>query len=657
MLRLRIRGTPESGRSTPSAQISSSRVGSSSKNNAIKLGSALKRASAWVSKRLRRAPAHPTPTNDHNVVANLPVELLHVIFLLLADPGFTSNSVFEAIQGRPNWISITYVCQRWRVVALDCQTLWSTITPSLSPKWMSVLFERSSHAPARVSLRVGPSNPAPRKRRLLGKRRRRVTNSSTLSDEALGTMFSGTSHARNLHTLQLSGNTRDMVRALGVFKKPAPLVSLCFETWDGYDYDFDEGWEDIAWFAPSFDLPEDFLGGSAPKLRHLHCSSSLHINFPSWMTGSISELTLSKHVRPDRLFTTLRQMPQLEKLELSSTDRYSYPIAPPALPVNLDNLKLFVLENSCLELASALLSCLVLPPSARRHFKLDLGSYTYEDDVWERLTTVLQATSSGISHPPHGARFRREPGLVAMDVWSKSSSGHGPPPWPPQDEQFSLQVRSEDNSCLYCLHTTYSESNFHRLQELCSAIGGSTVEELFAEYGIGENSTRRPAIPYRCWNTLFSELRNVKTLHFGDGAAELLIGASGGALSSLTEKLCDFPNLQKVTVDKGSFSTRTLWNWIHLVHVPPAGMELSEVRELVLTLLSEMHWKPTEIDFAEDVTGSLLKFLLYWKSRGVVVYDVSLVRADWDEPEGVELLQMLLHMLDPDWDATIFDVN
>jgi len=55
----------------------------------------------------------------------------------------------------------------------------------------------------------------------------------------------------------------------------------------------------------------------------------------------------------------------------------------------------------------------------------------------------------------------------------------------------------------------------------------------------------------------------------------------------------------------------------------------------------------------EDVTEGLLLFLLYFRPVVVHMFEVSLVKSSWDNPGGLEILQRLLHMLDPDWDVIL----
>jgi hypothetical protein len=159
---------------------------------------------------------------------------------------------------------------------------------------------------------------------------------------------------------------------------------------------------------------------------------------------------------------------------------------------------------------------------------------------------------------------------------------------------FSLVIYCIDRNCLYSLHTSYSVSFFHRLQELCVSLAGLSVQEHFVEYGTEPDSCRRPSFSHRCWRTLFAGLSSLKTLGFGDGAAELLVGAlHGGAViptssavtttttTTATTTRADNGNaawrgflsgsLQWVIVSwRSPFSTRILWDCIHYAYARPA---------------------------------------------------------------------------------------
>jgi hypothetical protein len=77
----------------------------------------------------------------------------------------------------------------------------------------------------------------------------------------------------------------------------------------------------------------------------------------------------------------------------------------------------------------------------------------------------------------------------------------------------------------------------------------------------------------------------------------------------------------------------------------------------VLADLSVPRWKPADIESVEDVTESLLIFLLHCRSMGAQVSELSLVESTWDEPGGLEILRRLLHILDPDWNVILETIS
>ena len=163
-----------------------------------------------------------------------------------------------------------------------------------------------------------------------------------------------------------------------------------------------------------------------------------------------------------------------------------------------------------------------------------------------------------------------------------------------------------------------------------------------------------------CWRSLFSKFLSLKTLHFGDGAERLLVNA---CYESFPEPWCFaegpayrdflFGNLQRVMVSRSRFGTGTLWRWIHYAFARPAEWDFVELRKDIQALLLENRRKSINSGFIEDKTESLLLFLLYFRPVVVHMFEVSLVNSSWDNPGGLEILQRLLHMLDPDWNVIL----
>jgi hypothetical protein len=668
------------------------------------------------------------PTNAHNAAVALPVEILHTIFVFCAGLGDEEGpdgpdtvdlnplSVARCPRHPPNWIAITYVCQRWRAVALNFKKLWSTITPNLSPKWITAFLQRSAYVPKHVNIDVGPpvSSKKPHKRRRFGmstsstKKKRRSARKPplmALPSEAVEEVFS---HASRIEDLHIEGNTVDVVRTLtSLGGRPMPLLScLSLGSWDESTYPHLDSGDDDGREDPSLVLSETLFGASAPRLNRLHFRSGLHLTFPSWLFRGVTEFSISCSFCVKRLFSALGQMPQLEVLRVSPMRRYWFlPHSDGVtMPVTLKHLSVLVVEDTFLELLIAILGCISVPPTVRRHLKLKLDGSKSDAFLWGRFSSMMPEIIANSPEPLHGIHFRREPSNTSVWLWVSQASSlatgqrdniplSSSSSWPPLDDPFSLEIHCVDRNCLYGLHTSYSVSFFHRLQELCVSLGGPSVQELFVEYGTEPNSRRRPSIPHRCWRTLFAGLSSLKTLRFGDGAAELLVSAlyGGAALSpaviptssattttttttttATTATTANNGNgatgaaawrgflsgsLQRVIVSRSAFSTRILWDWIHYAYARPAEWDASLLRMNVLADLSVPRWKPADIESVEDVTESLLIFLLHCRSMGAQVSELSLVESTWDEPGGLEILRRLLHILDPDWNVILETIS
>ena len=463
--------------------------------------------------------------------------------------------------------------------------------------------------------------------------------------------------------LSLKGNTVDIIRILTSLGKSIFLTSLSLGLWDGFKYQFGGENEQT---DVSLILPESLFGGSAPQLRRLYFYSGFYLTFPSWVLQNVSEFTVSLSFSTERLFSALSHMPQLENFRVQGISFLPQSVAV-TVPVNLKNLTLLVLVDTSPQFLLSFLSCLSMPANVRKHFKLTINECNFRSNSWEGFTSLMREMAAESPDPLHGIHLTSSPSSVSICVWaSPTQPGVAPSPWPPLDDSFRLEIRTVVSCC--CLQDSHIPdpiSSLHRLQELCISVGGQTVQELYVECRKDSepNNDYQPTIWCHCWRSLLSKFPSLKTLHFGDGAERLLTSA---CYEPSPDPLCTadgptsrdflFGNLQRLIVSGNTFSTRSLWNWIHYVSVRPAEWDHFDFGNHVEARLLANRRKSVNSGFMEDVTEGLLSFLLYVRPVVVHGFEVSLVKSSWDNPGGLEILQRLLHMLDPDWNV-IFEAT
>jgi len=555
----------------------------------------------------------------------------------------------------PIWVAITYVCHRWRAITLDFRKLWYTITPDLSPKWLVASLQRSSYSPRHVDIRIGPLK---KPRRFLSRTRKRPVQ------EPLTTLPSGAAevvlyYISRIEHLSLKGDTPDIIRILTSLGEPISLTSLSLGVWDGFKYQFggENEQKDV-----SLILPESLFGGSAPRFRRLYCHSGFYLTFPSWVLRNVSEFTVSLSFSTECLFSALSHMPQLEVFRVQGITFLPQSNAVTVLvPVNLKNLTLLVIEDTSPEFLLAFLSYLSMPANVRKHLKLTLNGCNFRSNPWEGFTSLIREMVAESPDPLHGIHLTSSPSSVSICVWaSPTQPGVAPSPWPPLDDSFRLEIRTVVSCC--CLQDSHIPdpiSSLHRLQELCISVGGQTVQELYVECRKDSepNNDYQPTIWCHCWRSLFSKFPSLETLHFGDGAEGLLVSACNGPFPDPWSIADDVPasrdllfrNLRRLIVSRSTFSTRTLWNWVHYAFARPAEWDLFDLKKDVQALLLANRRKSV----TEDVMEGLLLFLLYFRPVVVHMFEVSLVKSSWDNPGGLEILQRLLHMLDPNWNVIL----
>ncbi|KAF4597903.1 hypothetical protein EYR38_006295 [Pleurotus pulmonarius] len=247
---------------------------------------------------------------------NLPTELLTKIFCILEhsarDPWCDYLS---------EWVGVTHVCRTWRTAALDEPRLWANLV--LAPlKWVPELLARSKSAP--LGLRFGDGA-------------RSVPVLAQIFDTAVAS-------PERIAYLEIDSH----IPLLSYFTRPAPLLELLE-------------------IRANDAFPPDFLGGWAPRLRHVKSSRALPLQ-AGWLDGvvrleceqvhfeapwlaQLTTLELSEgwdaldaasgvvqRLNVDTLLSALENMPLLQRLSLAPPHSFDAAPCTRATPLHLPHL-------------------------------------------------------------------------------------------------------------------------------------------------------------------------------------------------------------------------------------------------------------------------------------------------------------------------------
>ena len=214
----------------------------------------------------------------------LPPELLAAVFLEYARddiPFWSSITV-------PHWITVSYVCQYWRNVALHCPSLWGTHLFFVSLKWMDELLRRSKNVPLSVHVDLPHSG----------------------------------SHLGPIHSLEKALGNMERIQDLWIdcphdmfeiiqprLNAAAPLLRSLYLSVRVNEDDH-------------FVINKNTLPGAMPDLRKVYLSSS-HVDWSSPMFNGLTELTLGHLFNQpmecwNGILRILRQLPHLRQLGLDT---------------------------------------------------------------------------------------------------------------------------------------------------------------------------------------------------------------------------------------------------------------------------------------------------------------------------------------------------
>ncbi|KAH9971390.1 hypothetical protein BGW80DRAFT_456223 [Lactifluus volemus] len=327
-------------------------------------------------------------TTPHPIY-NLPVEVLHRIFIFCADsePYPSDRWRNYPLKMEPKWVSITYVCRYWRAVALEYHLLWGFLTPNLSPAWIRVFMARSAQTPVDADLRVGKPSM---KRKILWVKKVTLKRTCLSVHEVISLL----SYCKRLRSLRLVGSRRDVCAVLDAFRSPTAIHSLTLSILDA---------------GPPVVLPVEMFGGLA-RIRHINFTATRCIVPPRWLLRGVTHFTSSERLRLSDLLFVLRQMPALTHFTLHRFGAYweesDAPVGPPIPLPYLTNLVVREASPHCFAMLNERLA---LPQSCKRHLILHTTSIKRRvrwAEWFDFLLPIIEAMD-GLQHVYIAGRARK----------------------------------------------------------------------------------------------------------------------------------------------------------------------------------------------------------------------------------------------------------
>ncbi|KAI0044104.1 hypothetical protein FA95DRAFT_303822 [Auriscalpium vulgare] len=268
-------------------------------------------------------------------IDGLPAECLGLIFAICVEDDPPENP--EDGSGHSlGWITVTHVCRRWRDVALGYPQLWTLVAFNLGDAWAQEMVARSQSAALLMYPKV-----------------------DSLSDIGIDIIAKSVHRVKELD-FGVVDEYDTMLALVQQLTKPALQL------------------EDLTLYAVDdlLPIPDEFLGGSAPRLRTLSLNGFIFDLWASPMLHGLRHLEVRVSCEGqetedvcDDILEALQAMPALESLNLGHCfplqdhipghNRAGHSIKMVALP-NLAYLEVTVQHNAC----AHVLDHLILPPAA-----------------------------------------------------------------------------------------------------------------------------------------------------------------------------------------------------------------------------------------------------------------------------------------------------
>ncbi|KAF6743171.1 hypothetical protein DFP72DRAFT_935180 [Ephemerocybe angulata] len=263
-----------------------------------------------------------TRRNAATFTCRLPAELLSRIFLALSH--MSSQNITDPVHKRVDWLICTFVCRRWRDVALSCTELWTTPVFAV-PALAETMLARSKDAPLRIKFSGEAEQPSE-------------------------TLFTSLSQLDRLLSVELvdsevTTGSSQIQEMLSSWTGQAPLLTTLHL-------------HNATTHATTHTLPIDFLQGGTPSLKTvvLGMWGNTWENLPLGPTITCLVIAASstnpRRATQSAFLSCIKRLPFLEVLTLNQMlpSRESAVVSPPDRRLHLPRLRTLSLGDSLLNM-------------------------------------------------------------------------------------------------------------------------------------------------------------------------------------------------------------------------------------------------------------------------------------------------------------------
>jgi hypothetical protein len=464
--------------------------------------------------------------NTLNITQRLPPEVLSLIFKSVA------AHFHGAGCNQMEWIKITHVCTRWRRVALDCPTLWTTFsipTSSLHPTFAEIIMERSKNMLLTVHIHI------------------RVITLNQWQRQLIRMVLAEMSRIRELF-LHDGGYREEMVQMLpDFFKGPIPLL-------ESFKMFFNQ--TACIGYPLNYKLPNDFFPGQTHRLRELELQGCSHPSDFSCLSGlttlKVSHVPDGSKPSVEQVLTGLHNMPDLENLDLCQALSSDPANTASDIPhVSLPRLTHIHIASGLRECAS-LVSRLIYPSTD--FVSLNCTVFPSDDEFWDlssNIPSLRELSTIFTQHQPVRhieAQYLCHPAVIQLTTTDLSTHGMDLVP------QVNLTLSGDP-----AMHYFEEHSREHAWSELLQTLWLSIPTDYLESLSVIQNSEFEDV-----WFSIFNGLAtaiNLKKLSVvEDSGINFLRTFSPDAPPRSEEYYSrervptSLPNLQVLAIEKWMFN-------------------------------------------------------------------------------------------------------